>query len=58
VDEKREWVIKTTYQDGSIDYSDITYTKGDAEAWKRINDRAWPMFTHEVVHVSEREGGA
>ncbi len=51
--ELREWVVKTTFHDGEVSYSCVRRNKEEADEWLRFQQRAWHMFTHEIVHFSE-----
>ena len=59
VNGKREWCIKTTYPNGSIEYGG-NLSRSRADVWARVQNKAWahgeyPVI-YQVVHISERDG--
>ncbi len=49
---KRDTIIKTTFPDGSFSYGS-PLPKTVAEAWARVQNRAWHNITHEAIPVEQ-----
>ncbi len=49
---KRDTVIKTTYPDGSVSYGS-PLPQSVAEAWTRVQNRAWYNITHESIPAEQ-----